>query len=186
MRATERSKPQGRNPTVRLFFRNPAQVLTLLAFAASAVVLCAQAVEIKLVNGRNGHAIPDSYVNVWLGKQRKPAIVIPTDKDGVASLVLTDKESEVNVPGLNDYSSHVTVNPIVKYDDDLQINVPFVLCQPRASDHSWLTTRHFSTKEVVRQGIVMPNICGKATASPQPGAIIIFVRPLTWWEKLKQ
>jgi hypothetical protein len=39
---------------------------------------------------------------------------------------------------------------------------------------------------VLQQGIATPNTCGKATASPEPGDLIIFVRPLTWWEKLKQ
>jgi hypothetical protein len=62
----------------------------------------------------------NSYVNVWVGTKRKEAMVIPTDKDGIARLRLTD------------------------------------------------------------------NDCGKATASPKPGELIIFVRPLTWWEKLKQ
>jgi hypothetical protein len=41
-------------------------------------------------------------------------------------------------------------------------------------------------KQVVQQGIVTANTCGKATASPKPGEVTIFVRPLTWWEQLKQ
>jgi hypothetical protein len=56
----------------------------------------AQSIQIKLVNGRNGRPLAGTHVNVWVGKERKWAIVIPTDKDGVASLVLTDKEGEVN------------------------------------------------------------------------------------------
>lgn len=38
---------------------------------------------------------------------------------------------------------------------------------------------------VLQHGVVTANYCGNTTASPQPGEIIIFVRPLTWWEKLK-
>ena len=60
-------------------------------------------------------------------------MVIPTDKDGVASLVLTDKEGEVNVSRVDGYGSHVVINPVVKYDDDLEINAPYVLCQPMHS-----------------------------------------------------
>jgi hypothetical protein len=44
----------------------------------------------------------------------------------------------------------------------------------------------FSTKEVLQKGIVMPNTCGKAMASPIPGVVVIFVRPLSWWQIFKQ
>ncbi len=145
----------------------------------------AQSIRIKLVNGRNGRPIAGTHVNVWVGKERKWAIVIPTDKDGVASLVVTEKEGEVNVPRVGGDGSHVVIDPVVKYDDDLEINAPYVLCQPGTPDYSWLAIRHILTKQVVGQGIVMPNACGKATASQTPGEVVIFVRPLSWWEKFK-
>ena len=145
----------------------------------------AQSIRIKLVNGRNGRPMAGTHVNVWVGKERKWAMVIPTDKDGVASLVLTDKEGEVNVPRVDGDGSHVVVNPVVKYDDDLGINAPYVLCQPGTPDYSWLAIRHISTKQVVGQGVVTPNACGMATASQTPGEITVFVRPLSWWEKFK-
>jgi hypothetical protein len=61
-----------------------------------------------------------------------------------------------------------------------------VLYQPQTPDYSWLDIREISTKQLMREGIVMPNTCGKATASPQPGELVIFVRPLSWWEKIKE
>jgi hypothetical protein len=45
---------------------------------------------------------------------------------------------------------------------------------------------NFSTEEILQHGVATANTCGKATASPKPGEVILFVRPLTWWEKLKQ
>ncbi len=161
-------------------------VLCLLLIAASlGEGAHAQSIRTRLVNGRNGRPMAGTHVNVWVGKERKSAMVIPTDKDGVASLLLTDKEGEVNVPRGDGHGSHVVINPVVKYDDDLEINAPYVLCQPGTPDYSWLAIRHISTKQVVGQGIVTPNACGKATASQTPGEVIIFVRPLSWWEKFK-
>lgn len=121
----------------------------------------AQSVRVRLVDGRNGRPIAGTHVNVRVGKERKWAIVIPTDKDGVASLVLTDKEGEVNVPRMDGDESHVVINPVVKYDDDLAINAPYVLCQPGTPDYSWLAIRHISTKQVVGQGIVTPMLAGR-------------------------
>jgi hypothetical protein len=54
----------------------------------------------------------------------------------------------------------------VKYDDSLRINAGYVLYQPQTPDYSWLDIREISTKQLMREGIVMPNTCGKATASP--------------------
>ena len=74
----------------------------------------------------------------------------------------------------------------MKYIDSIGINAGYVLCQPRTPNYSWLARMAPPTKKVLEQGIVTPKTCGKTTASPKPGEVIIFVRPLTWREKLKQ
>ena len=121
-----------------------------------------QTVEIKLVNGRNGHPLANSHVNVWLGAKQRDALALPTDQNGIAHLNLADN------------------------DGSLRINVPYVLCQPHTPDYSWLAIMTFSADEVLQKGVVRPNACGKVTEPRQPGEVTIFVRPLTWWEKFKQ
>jgi hypothetical protein len=129
----------------------------------------------------------DSHVNVWVGNKQKKAMAIPTDKDGIARLRLTNNDDEVDphIQWQNE-GSYVVVDPILKYDDSLRINVGYALCQPGGSNYSWLAFRQISTNQLMAQGIVMPNTCGKATASPNPGVIVIFVRPLSFWEMMKQ
>jgi len=147
----------------------------------------AQIVDIKLVNGRNGHPMSNSHVNVWVGAKRKSAMVIPTDKDGIARLRLTDNEDEVDLRMSEKHiGDNVVIGPIVKYDDKFSVNVPFVICRPNVRDYSWLATTNISTKELLLQGIVWANTCGKTTASPKPGELVIFVRPLNWREMWKQ
>jgi len=108
---------------------------------------------------------------------------IPTDQNGIARLRLTENDSEIDV---HNQQGTGVINPVVKYSDSLSVNVPYVSCQPNKPDYSWLLIQSFSTPEVLRSGVVTANACGKAKASPQPGELIIFVRPLTFWEKLKQ
>ena len=147
----------------------------------------AETIKIKLVNGRNGQPIPASYVNVWVGTERKEAIVIPTDGKGVASLQLTLNTAEINIPNpSNNRGSVVVPNPVVKYDDSLRINAGYVLCQPHVGDYSWLKTMDLTTSRVLQEGITMANTCGTSRATAKPGEVIIFVRPLNWWEKLKE
>jgi hypothetical protein len=147
----------------------------------------AQTVEIRLVNGRNGHSMSNSHVNVWVGPKPKSTMIIPTDKDGIARLRLTDNDGEVDLHiRKSSEGGDVVIDPIVKYDESFRVNVPFVICYPHVRDYSWLAFTNISTKQLLQQGIVWPNSCGKTTASPKPGELVIFVRPLNLWEMLKQ
>ena len=160
--------------------------LLFVALSSPGMLLYAQTIQIKLVNGRSGRPMAGTCVNVWVG-ERKDTMAIPTDDNGVARLRLTDKDSEVDVHSLWKGCGFFGVtNPVVRYGNSLQINVSYVLCRPHAPDYSWLALTSFSTQEVIQQGIVTPNSCGKATASPKPGEVIMFVRPANFWEKLKQ
>jgi len=79
-----------------------------------AMSLSAQTIEIKLVDGRNGHPMvgASSYVNVWVGGERKEAIAIPTNEKGAARLQLTLNPSEVNIPSSNNNGSIVVNHPV--------------------------------------------------------------------------
>ena len=78
------------------------------------------------------------------------------------------------------------INPVVKYSDQIKINTSFVSCEPHPPDFSWLAIKAFPTEEIVQSGIVTANACGKAKASREPGEVILFVRPLNFWEKMKE
>ena len=41
-------------------------------------------------------------------------------------------------------------------------------------------------KEVLDNGFASANTCDKVTVPPQPGQVVLFVRPPTFWEKMKQ
>lgn len=164
------------------------EFLLSLLMVSSGMSLFAQTIEIKLVDGRNGRPMvrSSSYVNVWVGRERKEAIAIPTNEKGVARLELTLHPSEVNIPNSKDDGSIVVDHPVVKYEESFRINAPYVLCGAGGSNYSWLELKNFSTREILDHGYASANSCGKVTVSPQPGEVILFVRPLTFWEKLKQ
>jgi len=187
MSMTENSKTRVRVLSLRLFSSSVVQVLMFLVFGCSGPTLGGQTIGIKLVNGRTGRPIANTCVNVWVGHERKDAMAIPTDKNCIAWLRLTDKGDGININNRwKGCGLFGVIDPVVKYDDSLRINAGYALCQAHGSDYSWLAIADFSMKQVVQQGIVTANTCGKATASPKPGEVTIFVRPLTWWEQLKQ
>lgn len=162
------------------------QLLALFLFASSSTVLGAQKVEIKLLDARSG--LPAAQTCIDLGLQGVvEMLAIPTDKDGVARFYITDNDADVNVknhwPGCGNRG---VIDPVVRPGDSFGLHVGYVLCQSRKRDYSWLAIMTFSTKEVLQKGIVLPNTCGKAAAPPKPGEVVIFVRPLSWWQIFKQ
>jgi hypothetical protein len=163
-------------------------LLVTVLLTMPAMSLTAQTLEVKLVDGRNGRPMvgASAYVNVWVGGERKEAIAIPTDDKGVARLQLTLNPNEVNIPNSTGHGTIVENHPVVKYDEFFRINAPYVLCGSGEGTRSWLELKNFSTKEVLDHGYASVNTCGKVTASPQPGQVVLFVRPLTFWEKMKQ
>jgi hypothetical protein len=163
-----------------------AFLLWLFVFAGSPITLGAQVIGIKLVNGKDGHPISAKCVNVWVGDRRKEAMAIPTNTNGVARVQLATSGTGENLTPWNGCGDFGILNPVVEYADVIAVNVGYVLCQQHGSDYSWLATTRFSTKKIIAEGIVMPNTCGKATATPMPGQVVIFVRPLNFWEQLKQ
>lgn len=186
------AETQTKSVPFQCYSRTTLQILILLALCSLETVLHAQTLDIKLVNGRNGHPIARTCLYVWVGDRSNPnsgpLLETETDKDGSAVLNLADGHAgEINNPtqqlvcGLPG-----VVKPTVKYGDTIRVRAGYVLCQPHAPDYSWLAATDFSTKEVLQHGIVTGNNCGKATASLKPGQLIIFVRPLSWWEKMKQ
>lgn len=167
------------------------QVLVLMILALSGTILRAQTVEIKLVNGKNGRPMANQCISVWVGDRSKPSsgplLNTQTDRSGVTTIRLADEDTKVSVD-----NEHLAcgllgvINPTVKFGNTISIRTGYASCKPHAPNYSWLAMMDFSTGEALRQGIVTPNVCGKATAVPKAGEVIVFVRPLSWWEKLKQ
>jgi hypothetical protein len=165
----------------------PFGLLLALTFSSAGTLLSAQTIGVKLIDGRSGHPIANTCVNVWVGNEQRDALAIPTDKDGVAHLHLTENDSEVNTQEpWKTCGEFGVVNPVVKYKDFIKVNVSYFVCEPRGANFSWLEIKRIPTKELLEQGVATANTCGKPTASPKPGEVIIFVRPLNFWEKLKQ
>ncbi len=169
--------------------KHPLWTSLLLTLILSAVGtrLAAQTIDFKLIDGRNGRPIANTCVNVWVGDERKYPLAIPTDRDGVAHLRLTNNDAEVNTQDhWKDCGDFGVINPVVRYKDFVKVNVGYVICESHGTDFSWLAVNNIPTKALLQDGIVTANTCGKASASPRPGELILFVRPLNFWEKLKQ
>jgi hypothetical protein len=155
-------------------------LLLLAVVAAVGATGNAQTLRVRLLDGRSGIPIAKGYVNVWVGDHRKAAVPIPGDQNGVARLSLTNDAEQVDIRG------GPSDLPSFPYASEIRIQVGLVLCQAAQKKFSWLQITPYSTEGWTRTGIVTPNTCGKAVAKPEPGELTIFVRPLSFWERMSE
>lgn len=87
------------------------------------------------------------------------------------------------------YADSITVQTLpgdvswkVRWSDSVD-SVGYVPCWVETSQ--WFPSADFSTEDILQHGVVTTNACGKATASPQPGILVLFVRLLTEREYLR-
>jgi hypothetical protein len=172
-------------------FRSLTGLGVLLVFGSPGVTLQAQTFQIRVLNGRNGRPIANKCTNVAItdkGNLRSGTLIeTQTDSEGIIKIRLTEQDAE-----LNDQNQRLVcgvfgvLSPVARYGDTIGIRPFQVFCQEHTPDFSWLSMKLFSTKQALQDGIVTENTCGHVKASAAPGEIILFVRPLTWWEIFKE
>ena len=172
--------------------RFAARDFTLLLFALCTAALHAQTITFKIVNGQTGRPVANVCVSAadgWWQNSLGP-VFIRTDKNGVAQLRLTHKDNEVGISyNLKLYCGPTgAINPVLKYEDTLKPYTtgyyPSCAHPQNMPDARWKALDPVSTKEVLQNGFVSMNMCGKVTALPHPGEVVLFVRPRTFSEKV--
>jgi hypothetical protein len=51
---------------------------------------------------------------------------------------------------------------------------------------NFINANVYAVAQVLSTGAVAQNSCGKATCQPVPGKFVLFVRPMHWWEKMRE
>jgi hypothetical protein len=127
----------------------------------------AQQITVKLVDGRNGHALRNQSIGLWLGDRAigNPAIARTTSSDGTAVFPVPHEQSSFVISGFG-LADCRPVKSTEKSTGEYEMDV-----------------YHFP--DVLSHGVVAENKCGKATMPALPGQLILFERPPHWWEKVR-
>jgi len=122
----------------------------------------AEDIRVRLVNGQTGEPVrgPQPVV-LYLGRNHSAFLDGTTDIDGVAVFHLPDPLAEWITAG-----------------QDSQI---LYHCSPYQKNT-------FKTAEILSRGVIALNVCDskgklKGKVDAKPGDLVIFARPLHWWEK---
>jgi hypothetical protein len=170
--------------TIGFWHRIRQALLVSIAAGSLAPNVRAEDIRIKVLNGRNGHQVIDDCISVWVGSSPDNGIGAPTQKDGAVIVQLARDRPTISRPTRGVCNGLGAVNPVLQYGDTIRITSNYYMpCQPHPPNSPWLS---FSTEKVLQSGEVSANYCGKIEASPKPGELIFFVRPLHWWEAFRR
>jgi hypothetical protein len=135
-------------------------LLSALLFCAAICQAQQTILTIRLLNGKNGKSITDRDFNIRLGNSN-------------SLLHDTDSRGEIKLDVADVYPRKISVLPNFRFD-----------CRSK-QDLGEGRSIEYSLDEILTKGLVSNNFCGKASSVPQPGALVIFVRPRTFIEKWK-
>ena len=135
-------------------------ILAIAVFLLAGVLSAAQdnKIVIRLVNGKNGHPIRDNSMNIWLGNHD-------------LSLHDADAKGEVILDVSKIEPREIRIDPNMFFD-----------CRSTGGMAPGEKIP-YSLEDILSKGIVGENHCGKATSTPTPGVLILFLRPRTLYEK---
>ena len=115
---------------------------------------------LKILNGKTGWPIWAELPNVWIGAATSP--LDPSLKTNWRG------EIKLNVP---------TIGP-----RELRFLPNWYADCRSFGDQIVGSKLKYSVDEILENGIVAENVCGKKRAKPTPGVLILYVRPRTWLE----
>jgi hypothetical protein len=130
--------------------------LLLLGTAADAHAV---SVRIRVLDGRTGRPVAGEHLQIWMNEARGAARDVVTGKDGIALL---------------EAPSGATI--IVATDLYFDCR-PFKKGDARPS---------YSVGEIVSAGVTAANTCGNADPEARVGELLLFVRPIHWWEGFRK
>jgi hypothetical protein len=147
-----------------------------LAFAQQTVII-----HVLLLNGNNGKPLQ-------IGNDGKEggtlSLVISADCGSAGVCFFPNKQLAWAV----DRNGHADL-PVIAKLKSVELSRPtdkLIYCQGAPDKYGALSQDpEFPVDEILRRGIVAPNICNSGLhIQPQPGQLVFFLRPLTWWEIL--
>jgi hypothetical protein len=122
-------------------------------------------VNFRVVDGQDGRPIKNQVIDLWFGDRAAGhPLQATTSQDGTAATALPSDAKT------------------------------FVLAGEGAADcrggnapgTSFIDANIYSVNTVLHSGIVAENHCGRATDSAVPGTFVLFLRPMHWWEKMRE
>ena len=119
-------------------------------------------IAVRIVNGRSGKPVKGvrAVLDVYPKAKYETPVDFSTDRQGQFSLLVQHAcEISTSVPG-------------------------YLACERRSGTDRKLPPTAFPVAQILSAGLLSPDSCGRPKQAPQPGSLILYVRPKSWWRRL--
>lgn len=143
-----------------------------------------QEIRVKFLDGRIGRPVTYEAAQMWVGTRTRLLVAPANNKRGTAKFIYTGHSIRAIWPPNTKRPRYDPRELMVPPDLERIAAAPTVaagICWDLGSPplDPW-----YRISEVLQHGAVSENHCGKATAKPKPGELILFIRPLSIWRRL--
>jgi hypothetical protein len=155
-------------------------ILSLILFAVAPIGLLAQTatIHVRVLDGRTGKNL--SGMNLGF-------VDYHTDRDGSTDAELNGRMIVKTSADGDSYIANPDAYGVLVFDVFGDRNGVWTPCtRQKLYDRDTRTygNEHlYPVSTIVASGFVARNDCSRRTATVRPGELVIFVRPVTWWEK---
>ena len=155
-------------------------ILALILFAVAPIGLLAQTVTIhvRVLDGRTGKNL--SGMNLGF-------VDYHTDRDGSTDTDLNGRMIVETSPDGDSYLANPDPHGVLVFNVLGNRNGVWTPCtRQKLFDRSmrkYGNEHLYPVSTIVASGFVARNDCSRRTATARPGELVIFIRPVTWWEK---
>jgi hypothetical protein len=170
--------------------RTFAQAFLVWEMLVSFAPLHAQQINIRVLNGRNGKPVMNECLNIWTGTWQGAHLVASTNRDGVVVLHVKDNEILAE-SACSGWPARAARRPDA---DGITVSGDrYVACQeygklvpgePSANPLKLMAS--YPIKRILEFGISSANTCGKFRVEAGPGELVFYVRPRSFFEKMRQ
>lgn len=171
----------------RVLFRG----FCILLVASSGLIVRAQEIRIRVLDGRNGKPIAGECLNIWTGTERGDYILAKTNREGVVALHMLGADVLAADSCRAGWFTRAPADPEAgalmisgDYYVACQEYAKIKAGQPIVNPSARLPA--YPIKQVLASGLASANTCGKFRAEAGPGELIFFVRPRTFLERMRQ
>lgn len=173
-------------------------IAALSGFLSFALPCLSQQIRILVLDAHRGKPVSNECLEVSLGSWHGADIFAPTNKDGVATLSIS-QDSVSAAPVVSKACGAMPLskkNPLAKAEESIAVlpnsNVSCQYSKEQTKDPAWLHNPmyqswipSFSLRDILTSGVLAPNHCSNLKPTPIPGELILMVRRVTFMEGMR-
>jgi hypothetical protein len=142
-----------------------------------------QEIRVKFLDARTGRPVTYESASTWVGTN-KSYLVAPANKKGTATFIYTGHSLRAIWPPKTKESPYNPRELTVPPGPERIAAAPVVaagICWDLGPlrEGPW-----YSISDILQHGAMSENHCGKATANPEPGELILFIKPIPAWKRI--